>query len=436
MIGTVEKKRNRQLTGILFMVCVLCFLTAVRVSAKDVVIMLDPGHGGAEPGAARTIGGKTYREEIITLKISQYIKQELETYAGIKVYMTRKSNDVPFMGRETRILKGRNVGADAVVSIHINATSYSVQTTASGSCAAVPSYSYTSKSAKAARALGKTILKHLASDAGTKNNGYLFDDELGIILYGQKYKIPSMIIEHCYIDNPNDCSKFLSTDAKMKKLAIADAAGIAEYYKLTKKSDEPLAPPDPSLAGWQTENGERCYYTEEGVKVHDVWQKIDGKYYYFNSAGELETGVFEVDGDLYLTNKKGVRKKGFIKLNGNQYYADSEGKLYLEWQTYKGKKYYFDPNTGKAFRGLHKIGEDKYYFSKTNFAMQIGWQQISDTRRLYFNASDGRMLKNGWLRSQGKWYYLTSSGKPYTGTKKMLHGVWYTFDKNGVCTNR
>ena len=107
-----------------------------------------------------------------------------------------------------------------------------------------------SETAKEARALASTILKELNSQVGLKNNGYWIDDELGIIVFGQKSnysaaqaaswgmsksaintKIPSFIVEHCFVNNKNDCKKYINSDAQIKKLGVADAAGIAKYYR-------------------------------------------------------------------------------------------------------------------------------------------------------------------------------------------------------------
>ena len=57
-------------------------------SNGNIVVVLDPGHGGSDPGAS----GNGLREKDLTLKIAQYAKQELEKYAGVTVYLTRSSD--------------------------------------------------------------------------------------------------------------------------------------------------------------------------------------------------------------------------------------------------------------------------------------------------------------------------------------------------------
>ena len=53
--------------------------------ARDYVVMLDPGHDATHAGAYKN----GLREEVLTLKIAQYCKAELEQYKHVKVYMTR-----------------------------------------------------------------------------------------------------------------------------------------------------------------------------------------------------------------------------------------------------------------------------------------------------------------------------------------------------------
>ena len=58
----------------------------------------------------------------------------------------------------------------------------------------------------------------------------------GIIRNGVLEKIPSIIVEHAYLDNKNDYDNFLFSDEKIKKLAIADMKGIVNFFKLKKQN--------------------------------------------------------------------------------------------------------------------------------------------------------------------------------------------------------
>ncbi|MDO5538772.1 MAG: N-acetylmuramoyl-L-alanine amidase [Eubacteriales bacterium] len=429
------RKNLKKLICVLVMCLSVCgILPALGAHAKDIVIVIDPGHGRSETGATRTWNNVKYREEVLNLKIARYLKAELETYQGVKVYLTHNTLKGTMMDRQQRLLVAKNKKATALVSIHNNSTAAQRQTSMSGSFAAVPSTSkYSNKLAyaKNSRNLAKSILKELNSQVGLRNNGFWIDDDLGIILYGMKYKIPSMIIEHCFVNNPNDCKRYLKTEAQLRKMGVADATGIAKFYKLKKKGSAP------AKNGWVTgDEGEKYYYIDD-VKQTSCWTKIGGKYYYFNKNGVLQTGVIKIGTDYYLSNKNGVRQKGLVTYNGKLYYAGSKGKLYMGWKTVGGKTYYFGKSTkGAAYRGLKKIGKNTYYFGPKTAAMQKKWITVSKGRKLFFNRKDGRMMKNTWLKWGGKWYYLGSNGEAYKSVKKKIDGKVYKFNSEGICTNK
>jgi N-acetylmuramoyl-L-alanine amidase len=79
------------------------------------VIVIDPGHGGKDPGA---IGYKHYREKVVVLAIAKELKKILES-RGYKVYMTR--NGDRFIKLRNRTKYANRKKADLFVSIHANA---------------------------------------------------------------------------------------------------------------------------------------------------------------------------------------------------------------------------------------------------------------------------------------------------------------------------
>ena len=86
----------------------------------NVVVVLDPGHGGKDPGTAHN----GLVEKDLNLKIAQYCKNELKEYTGVTVYMTRETDIL--LGNNAsedlwnRVAKAKGWGADLFVSIHIN----------------------------------------------------------------------------------------------------------------------------------------------------------------------------------------------------------------------------------------------------------------------------------------------------------------------------
>ena len=130
------KKILKNLAAAAMLGLVFCTGVTSHASNGNVVLVLDPGHDVHDAGARRTWNGVTYAEETITLKMAQYCKEELEKYSGIVVYMTRFSNNVD-MDRYDRVKVAKDLGADALVSLHINSTG-NQQDTVSGALAYVP----------------------------------------------------------------------------------------------------------------------------------------------------------------------------------------------------------------------------------------------------------------------------------------------------------
>ena len=79
------------------------------------LVVLDPGHGGKDPGA---IGLNNVQEKDVILPISRYVAQYLEQQ-GVKVLMTRTSDY--FISLQGRTDMANRAGADLFVSIHANA---------------------------------------------------------------------------------------------------------------------------------------------------------------------------------------------------------------------------------------------------------------------------------------------------------------------------
>lgn len=438
---------------------IICSFGMTAYAADNVVLVLDPGHDAHDAGARRTWNGVTYAEETITLKMAQYCKEELEKYTGISVYLTRNTNDVD-MDRYDRVKIAKDLGANALVSLHINSTS-NWQDTVSGAMAYVPIYSNKAAYAVEARSLASDIVENL-STVGMRNLGYLSNENLGIILYGKKWKIPTMIIEHGFVNNPSDCLKYYGSNAKIRAVAVADAKAIAKHYGLTKRvgwqqeGDEwmYLDSNGEKVTGWLKDGDNQYYLDENGHKVTG-FVKIDGKKYYFNNDGTAFRGFLRINDTFYWVKKGGQVRTGWFKISGKQYYASKSGKLYRGFCTYKGNKYYFDLNNGAAVTGLQLINK-KYYYFDSNGRMQTGWVKIGN-KYYYFKKSTG-VRKTGWLKYKGKYcfldrktgekltkcwllyngnyYYLNKKGVRYENTEKVIQGVTYRFDQHGVCKNK
>ncbi|WNM62901.1 N-acetylmuramoyl-L-alanine amidase family protein [Candidatus Nitrospira neomarina] len=90
------------------------------VIKKDLVIVIDPGHGGKDPGA---LGRKGTREKDVVLHVANHLRDLLAKESSTKVFMTRET-DV-FIELEDRATFANTHKADLFVSIHINSHSQS-----------------------------------------------------------------------------------------------------------------------------------------------------------------------------------------------------------------------------------------------------------------------------------------------------------------------
>ena len=237
-------KRVFQIIMIMIVAFVFIGILQTTVNAADeegnLVIVLDPGHGGSDPGASNSRFG--LKESDINYKIATYAKQELERYEGVKVYLTRYA-DCPSIYDRGEFAKRYN--ADLVVSIHINS---SESQSARGAEVWVTQDNSQVEYYERSKIVGEKILYRLArlglqdhgvsTCSGQPNEWYpsgIVKDYYGIIRYPMNYGIRSLLVEHCYISSDADCQQFLNSDAKLKNLGVADAQGIVEAYNLQLK---------------------------------------------------------------------------------------------------------------------------------------------------------------------------------------------------------
>ena len=82
----------------------------------DYIVVIDPGHGGEDPGAVSPNG--TYEKNLV-LSIGKQLAAKLGSMPGIKAYLTRKGDYFIPLGKRIEIAK--EYGADLFLSIHVNA---------------------------------------------------------------------------------------------------------------------------------------------------------------------------------------------------------------------------------------------------------------------------------------------------------------------------
>lgn len=81
------------------------------------VVVIDPGHGGRDPGA---IGRRGLEEKDVTLDVALKLRQVLESKYAVKVYLTREDDRFLELKERTTFANGRS--ADLFISLHVNAS--------------------------------------------------------------------------------------------------------------------------------------------------------------------------------------------------------------------------------------------------------------------------------------------------------------------------
>jgi N-acetylmuramoyl-L-alanine amidase len=223
---------------------------------RDLIIAIDPGHGGVDPGAS---GRKGTREKDITLAISRKLKALIDAEPGMRAVLTRDADQ--FVPLRERIVRATKHKADLFISVHADAVH---DRSVSGSSVYVLSSGRATNEAarmladreNAADLMGGVSLEDkdsmLASvlldlsqgasmsasmEAADKVLGHL--DQIGNVLdRGVKRAslkvltspdMPSMLVETAFISNPREEAK-LNDVGHQQKLAEAILAGARRYF--------------------------------------------------------------------------------------------------------------------------------------------------------------------------------------------------------------
>lgn len=211
---------------------------------NTIVVAIDPGHGGPDPGA---IGVNGVREADANWRITQACVNELRTYSGVTVVLTQ--DNTINLSRADRVSNALAQNADLIVSMHCNSVAGAPG--AHGAEVWIPNTSafMYNETHMPAAAVGTLILENL-SDLGLYNRGLKtrsseqgstypapggLIDYLGINYYPRYSGVPGIIIEHAFVSNADDAAK-LADAGWCERMGVADAQAIAEYYGLTKAS--------------------------------------------------------------------------------------------------------------------------------------------------------------------------------------------------------
>ena len=387
--------------------------------AAGITIAIDPGHGGSDPGAV----ANGLREKDLTLAVSLALKEELESYDGVRVVMTRTTDTRPSENTSadlsSRVDMAAAADADALVSIHFNSGS-PIANGAEVWYANSSSYNYGTHTQ--GRTLSNAIQKQLTSlglaDRGikTRDNPY-YDypdgstgDYYAIIRQSREENMTGIIVEHAFVTSASDAA--LLRDANfVRSLGIADATGIAQAYGLSKGAWRAAGDSwsfisnGTAKTGWFSVGG-RWYWAGSDERTIRGWSIINGRRYFFDDSTAMVTGWKQEDGKWYYLRPDGDMATGWVKDAGSWYYLNSDGVMVTGWLLDGGTWYWLDPSSGAMVTGWVKVGGTWYHMAGSG-AMSTGW--LLDGAWYWLDPSSGAMA-TGTVTVEGRASTFASSG--------------------------
>ncbi len=229
---------------------------AANDTSRLVIVAIDAGHGGEDPGA---IGPSGLYEKDVVLSIALKLRARINAQPGMRAMLTRESDY--FVPLQERVLKARRVQADLFVSVHADAfmnpeargaSIFALSENGATSAAArwmakkenasdlVGGVNIKARDASVMRALldmsttaqikdslklGQAILGHLGK-VGRLHKARVEQAGFAVL---KAPDIPSILVETGFISNPEEESK-LKDDTYQGQLADALLAGIQRYF--------------------------------------------------------------------------------------------------------------------------------------------------------------------------------------------------------------
>ena len=232
---------------------------------RDIIVAIDPGHGGKDPGA---VSSNNVLEKDITLLIAKELQRTLRDTEGYQAILIRSDDST--VSLNDRYQNARKYGADAFISIHadgfrlasVKGASVFIWSDESSSSVArnlsdkerkriqaqiknIMSYDFNEDAARElypntykkkvdqSKMLGSKILDQLKRDPYTKIHKQ--NVEYADFRVLKSVDIPSVLVESGFITNPED-AKRLKTKAGRRMIARSIFLGIHNYFKETPVS--------------------------------------------------------------------------------------------------------------------------------------------------------------------------------------------------------
>lgn len=205
----------------------------VNKGAKTIVV--DPGHGGTDPGTRGTTIGLL--EKNVAMDISKNLVSSLRS-KGYNVLQTRETDVKIDLTRRAQI--ANELDADMFVSIHLNSASSSASgietlfypeekrnSTNDKNLAGLNPNQKLKQNSRNNKELAQIIQKNMIKDLGAVNRGIVERPNLVVL---RETMMPAVLVECGFLSNPSEESK-MNTDEYKRSVAESIASSIDEYFK-------------------------------------------------------------------------------------------------------------------------------------------------------------------------------------------------------------
>ncbi len=191
----------------------------------DKVIVIDPGHGGSDPGA---IGPNKVMEKSITLDVAYELKERLEA-KGARVYMTRTGDRDVYKPRaegvdelQARVDIAEKYDADVFLSLHVDAF---VNPEVGGAT------TYYNGKTPFDKVLAGSIIKYIGSIPGFAPSRGVKSANFYVM---KNSSMPTSLIEMGFLSNPKE-EKLLTQEETQEAFAKGIADGVEEFFRVAKR---------------------------------------------------------------------------------------------------------------------------------------------------------------------------------------------------------
>jgi N-acetylmuramoyl-L-alanine amidase len=301
-------------------------LAPVPSGKRDIVVVIDAGHGGEDPGAS---GGRGQQEKNVVLSIAKELQRQINGEKGYRAELTRTGDYFIPLRKRTEIARAK--GADLFVSIHADAAPSKAAFGAS--VFALSDRGATSETARwladsenrsdliggagavslddKDRMLAGVLLdlSMTASLSSSLNVGQKVLTNIGRVTPLHKSRveqagfmvlkspdIPSILVETGFISNANEANK-LTSAAHQQALARSINSGVKQFFQQN--------PPQGTYIAWLRDNGKlaqgpRNHVVRSGETLAMVAARYDMSVATLRNANNLKSDELRIGQDLRI----------------------------------------------------------------------------------------------------------------------------------------